>query len=79
VGGGNDNLMIYTHLWERGSAWGWNLDHYNLNHPKINAAPKKRTKDSAGGHNCSAASDLRKIVQEVGEGATVLTNAAGQR
>jgi hypothetical protein len=55
------------------------LDIRNLNHPKINAAPKKWTKYSAGGHKCSVALNLGKVVQVVGAGTAVFPNAGGQR
>jgi hypothetical protein len=35
VGGGIGTLMIYAHLLVKGVSGG--LDHYTLNHPKINA------------------------------------------
>jgi hypothetical protein len=61
-----------------GMGGGLNLDHCTLNHPKINAA-QKIDEICARGHNCSAALDLRKNEQVVGEGATVFPNTAGQR
>jgi hypothetical protein len=78
-GGGISTLMIYAHLLVKGVSGGLNWDHCTLNHPKINAAPKKWMKYGAGGHNCSVALDLRKIEHVVGEGATVFPNTTGQR